>query len=176
MSSLPPRIHPPTLEECWALIDRLFDIVEAQQATIRRLEARVEELERRLGMNSQNSSRPPSTDPPDVRRFPKKKLSGRKPGGQPGHEGHHRALLPSEQVTTSEDLWPERCKECGRSLPGGRGRVDADEPRRQQTVELPKTPPLVHERRCHGQACPFRGHLTWAKPKGGPLPACGFRL
>lgn len=153
---------PQTLEEAHALILKLLDRIEA--------------LERRLGMNSHNSSRPPSSDPPEMPRFPKKKPSGRKPGGQPGHDGHQRVLFPAEQVTSGEDLWAGECEYCGRALPKGRGRVDAGDPQREQTVELPKTPPLVHERRCHGQECPFCRHVTWAKPSGGPLPAFGPRL
>lgn len=176
MSPLPPRIHPPTLEECWALIDRLFEMLEAERAANKELRARVEELERRLGMNSRNSSRPPSSDPLGLPRFPKKNPSGRKPGGQPGHEGHQRALLPPERVTSSEDLWPDECEHCGRALPKGRCRVDAGEPIREQTIELPEVVPVVHERRCHAQACPSCGHVTRAKPPEGRLPTFGPRL
>ena len=56
-------------------------------ARIEVLEAQVEELKRRLGMDSHNSSKPPSSDGPDAE--PRKRKGGgkRKPGGQPGHEG-----------------------------------------------------------------------------------------
>jgi transposase len=153
---------PQTLEEAHALILRLFERIEA--------------LEQRLSQNSHNSSRPPSSDPPNVTRFPKKPASGRKPGGQPGHEGHQRTLLPPERVTSADDRWAGKCEHCGRELPKGRGRSDADEPRRQQTIELPEMQPLVHECRCHGQACPDCGHVTWAKPPDGQVPAFGPRL
>src|SRR5271165_6108824 len=74
---------------------------------IQQLEARVEKLERQLAKNSGNSSRPPSTDPP--RRTPGrgKDRSGRKPGGQPGHEGHGRPLLPAWAVDEVLDHWPK---------------------------------------------------------------------
>src|SRR5215211_935152 len=72
------------------------------QAYIRALEARVTVLEamtERLQQNSRTSSRPPSSDPPQATgKRPRREPSGRRPGGQPGHEGQARALLPVEAV------------------------------------------------------------------------------
>ena len=48
-----------------------------------------------LSSNSTNSSKPPSSDGPQVTK-PKKKKSSRSPGGQKGHKGHKRELLPVE--------------------------------------------------------------------------------
>src|SRR4051812_41284667 len=62
------------------------------------LHARVRELEVQLSQNSTNSSRPPSSDPPQAPTRPKAPPSGRKRGGQLGHRGACRALLPVEQV------------------------------------------------------------------------------
>lgn len=59
---------------------------EAIVAIIQSLEARIAELERQLNMNSQNSSRPPSTDG-FKRPQKKRKKTGKRPGGQEGHEG-----------------------------------------------------------------------------------------
>ncbi len=62
------------------------DLVEenrALKAQVAELLARVAALEARLGMNSRNSSKPPSSDPPNVAARPKRKPSGRKRGGQP---------------------------------------------------------------------------------------------
>ncbi|MEK7706218.1 MAG: DUF6444 domain-containing protein, partial [Myxococcota bacterium] len=88
-------------------IARLEAQLEASLAANRRLAvlagdlvARVEELTRELGKNSSNSAKPPSSDALGERRkIRKKKLkTGRKRGGQPGHKGHYRALLPVERV------------------------------------------------------------------------------
>src|SRR5438045_6330576 len=76
------------------------------------LQARVRELEARLGQNSSNSSRPPSSDPPQAPVRPKAPPSGRKRGGQPGHRGAFRALLPVEQVDEVVAVVPERCRQC----------------------------------------------------------------
>jgi len=170
VSPLPPPARPKTLEEALALNDLLL-------AYIRKLEARIEELEHRLNQNSHNSSRPPSSDPPNVARLPKKRRSGRKPGGQPGHEGHQRILVPPDQVTSRNDLWPDECENCGEELPEGAARVDAAEPRRMQTVDVPEIKPPVHEECYHGQMCSHCAHVTWAKPgPGGAPPAFGPRL
>src|SRR5690349_17330376 len=68
-------------------------------AVIGRLERRVAELEARLGQDSSNSSKPPSSDPIGVKRQPPRRPSGRRRGGQPGHERHTRALVPPERLT-----------------------------------------------------------------------------
>ena len=82
----------------------------------------MEALEQRLGQTPQNSSRPPSTVPPDVKRSPQKPSTGRKPGGQPGHEAHQRPLFPPEQVTSGKDHWSKECEDCGQLLPVGAAR------------------------------------------------------
>ena len=61
--------------------EELLEENRALKAQVAELLARVAELEARLGMNSRNSSKPPSSDPPNVAARPKKKPSGRKRGG-----------------------------------------------------------------------------------------------
>jgi transposase len=62
------------------------------------LEKRVAEMEQRLGINSTNSSVPPSANPPGARKPVVNKPTGRKTGGQPGHPGHSRQRLPRERI------------------------------------------------------------------------------
>ena len=102
-------------------------LVEANE----RLEARVSELERRLSRSSRNSSLPPSLDPPSAPPRPRGKGSGRKRGGQPGHEGRCRRLLVPELVDEIVEHWPDRCQSCKREFSEGE-LVDADEPSRSQ--------------------------------------------
>ena len=83
------------------------------------------ELERRLKRSSRNSSLPPSQDPPSAAPRPRQPGSGRKRGGQPGHEGRHRRLLAPEQVDEVVEHWPERCRSCAHVFAeagAGRGR------------------------------------------------------
>ena len=63
--------------------------VEWLKTKLERLKTReleVAELRERLGQNSQNSSKPPSSDAPSVSRLNNRQPSGRKRGGQPGHQ------------------------------------------------------------------------------------------
>jgi transposase len=86
----------PSYDELAALVvtqARLIEELRGEVAQLRvdneKLRAENAELRRRLGMNSRNSSRPPSSDSPFVKPAPKslRRKSGRKPGGQPGHPG-----------------------------------------------------------------------------------------
>jgi transposase len=94
----------------------------AAQALIVALQERVRELEARLRQNSSNSSRPPSSDPPQGPVRPKAPTTGRQRGGQSGHHGAFRALLPVEQVDEIVPMMPERCRHCGQPFPAPAGR------------------------------------------------------
>jgi transposase len=131
------------------------------EATVALLQERVRELEARVAQNSTNSSKPPSSDPPGVVR-PAKKPKGKKRGGQPGHRGHHRMVLPPERVEKVEHV-PEECTHCGHSLAGAEeGRLA----RLHQVVELPPIRAEVKEHRMVCLRCPKCSGLTRA-----PLPA-----
>src|SRR5947209_4477716 len=78
--------------------------------------ARVADLEARLNRNSTNSSRPPSSDPPAVKRAPPKPKSGKKPGGPPGHPEHERALAGMPDIV--RECKPAACRRCARPLAG----------------------------------------------------------
>jgi transposase len=73
--SLPP--------EARALILALRVEVAELQAKVQALQQQVHEWQDRLNQNSTNSSRPPSTAPPTVKRRPPRTPTGRQPGGQP---------------------------------------------------------------------------------------------
>ena len=107
------------------------------------LQARVAEVEARVGQNATNSSRPPSSDPPGQRPTTTTPApSGRRPGGQPGHPGQYRALLPPERVTHTVRRVPDACAGCGAALAQAAGPTDpADE--RQPVVELPPVAVVV---------------------------------
>src|SRR5436190_18232919 len=85
------------------------------------LHERVRELEARLGQTSANSSRPPSSDPPEAPVRPKAPPSGRRRGAQRGHPGTYRALLPVEQVDEVVVVVPEACRHCQQPFPESTG-------------------------------------------------------
>jgi transposase len=107
------------------------EVIARLMAKVEALTARVAELEARLNQNSNHSSRPPSSDAPGPPRQPKKP-TGRRPGGQPSHKKHERALLRTEDGQHVVELVPSQCRGCKRRL-HGRDTV----PRRHQAVEVP---------------------------------------
>ncbi len=154
-----------------ARIATLEALVAKQAEMIVQLQARVVALEERLAQSSRNSSKPPSSDPPLVP--PRKKPpTGRKPGGQPGHDGHQRTLLPSDQVDHPHVLKPERCRCCGDRLRG-----DDPSPHRHQVTEIPPVRPEVSEWQLHALTCTGCGTETRAAlPEGVPTGAFGPRV
>jgi transposase len=140
------------------------------------LHEQVQELEARLGQTSANSSRPPSSDPPQAPARPKAPPSGRKRGGQPGHRGAFRALLPAEQVDEIVTVVPERCRRCGEPCPedstGVRSRAW-----RHQVVELLPLAVWVTEYQMMARWCAHCGRRTRASlPAGVPRRPFGPRL
>jgi transposase len=165
-------------ETAVGLLLRLDELVEANQRLIEaneRLEARVAELERRLNRSSRNSSLPPSQDPPSAPPRPRGKGSGRKRGGQHGHEGRYRRLLPPEQVDEIVEHWPERCRSCAHGFVEA-DRLDAAEPSRRQVAELPPIAVRVTEHRLHRVCCPKCAAVTAAESPPESLSAFGPRL
>jgi transposase len=148
----------------------------AAQALIVALQERVRELEARLGQTSANSSRPPSSDPPQAPARSKAPLSGRKRGGQPGHRGAFRALMPVKQVDEVVAVVPERCRHCQQPFPEPagcrRGRIW-----RHQVVELLPLAVRVTEYQITVRRCPACGKRTRADlPVGVPRRPFGPRL
>src|ERR1700742_2718279 len=82
------------------------DAQAAVLALVQSFERRIAALEARLGQDSSNSSKPPSTDPIHVKRRPPRPPSGKKRGGQRGHKRHTRALVPPERLTAVVDCKP----------------------------------------------------------------------
>ena len=90
-------------------------VISALTQQVVALVAEVRALTARLGQDSTNSSRPPSSDSPFTPRrrvLPPTPPSGRRGGGQPGHTGHFRALLPPARVDAVVDHWPGACVGC----------------------------------------------------------------
>jgi len=113
--------------------------IPAMRAYIQMLEKRIQELERRLGMNSQNSSKPPSSDPPGAA-VPLPRRRRKKRGARKGHPPHLRAAMPPETVTRRQELSPQACP-CGST---DLEKTD-QEPLRHQIVDLPPIQPDVTE-------------------------------
>jgi hypothetical protein len=146
------------------VIDQLREANARLVAANAALEARVAELERRLGKDSSNSSRPPSSDglgKPPAPRQRRRDGGGRRAGKQPGAPGAHLAQVacPDQAVVHR----PERCGGCGGELT--LAPVTGMEVR--QVFDLPKVRLWVGEHRAERRACAC-GQVT-----AGVVPARG---
>jgi len=155
--------------------EELIALIAALMAENAALKARIAELERRLGLNSQNSGKPPSSDglkkPTRVRSLREK--SSKKTGGQKGHEGETlRQTAEPDEIT---DHYPTGCAECGAPLTPQM----AEDHAARQVFDLPEPQPLVvTEHRAHICRCAACGATTRAAfPEGVNAPVqYGARL
>jgi transposase len=136
--------------------DAYIKQLEEENAKLKR---RIEELERLLGMNSKNSSKPPSSDPPAISAvWPKRRRKKR--GAKNGHPPYLRELLPPEKVTQRIELNPQACP-CG----GTDFEKTNEEPLRHQIVDILPIEPQVIEYVQHICRCKDCGELIYQ-----PLP------
>jgi transposase len=113
--------------------------LEAENATLR------EQVKR----NSGNSSQPPSQDIAPGVVVKRKRPSGGRRGGQPGHAGHERFLYDVADCIEVVEHYPAHCGVCGGGLSGSDPAPD-----RHQVVEIPPVMPEVVEHRFHALICP----------------------
>ena len=121
-------------------------LLQHQQTT---LATELAALRERIGLSSRNSSKPPSSDGQGFKPPERRKGNGRKRGGQEGHPGAGRDLLPSEQCQEVIPHHPSNCRGCGEPLRG-----DDPEPLRHQVVDIPQIVPFVIEHQLHRLVCP----------------------
>lgn len=153
-----------TIVEQRTVIAEQRAIIARQETKILKLEGRIVELEEKLNKNSKNSSKPPSTDLKQNKRSPRG-------GGRTGHVGHHRALVPKDQVTHTVRSSLDACPHCGSKS------LSRLEPSIFQQVELPKIEPIVAQierGRCRCTRCGKRSLAPM--PEEYEVSAFGPRL
>lgn len=142
-----------------AVVSLVQSLIANFEAQVQALNERVRELEIRLGKDSHNSHKPPSSDEPTFRRGRRKSLrqrSGKKPGGQPGHTGCTRV-----QVETPDESHlhvPNQCAHCGDDLHG----VEPHAAQRRQVFDIPVLRLHVREHQAQSKRCPGCGQSTQA--------------
>lgn len=153
-----------TIDSQHSTICQINQIGQAQLKKIKTLKCLLkkkdkenEELRKRLSKyeeppkNSGNSSTPPSKEPMKdeiVRRTKSlRKPTGKKPGGQPGHEGKTLELTDSADSITEESA--DVCDACGDSLEGCEMELDYI----TQIISLPQLKPLITEVRHYVKVC-----------------------
>jgi transposase len=136
----------------------LLAVIAAQAAQIAALTARIAQSERQLGLDSSNSSKPPSSDgfkkPVRVRSL--REPSGKRPGGQKGHPGETlRCVQTPDHII---DHFPQACRRCGMALTSAMTTGHCA----RQVFDLPEPRPVVTEHRAHVCSCPSCGAETKA--------------
>lgn len=117
---------------------------------IERLQTRIDQLEKELRQNSNNSSKPPSSDPLyKARKLLLTVRSKKKPGGQPGHERQEQKILPTKDV---REVIPKVCEHCQTPLLG-----KDPQPKLHQNIEIPPVQPIVTHFRVHQLKCRWCG-------------------
>lgn len=160
-------------ERCVDVIVGLAGEREQFAARCERLEERVARLEEQARIDSSNSSRPPSQDPPAsraerraaAREKAKRWARGegeRKPGAQPGHEGCGRKLLSEDQLDEIVEHYPAGCEGCGHEF-SEEEREISERFGRHQVADLPPIAVIWCEHRTHRLRCPCCGKRTTAK-------------
>jgi transposase len=152
-------------------------LIEELSTQLSLLEAKNAMLESELSLyrtrkNSSNSSIPPSCDPYRIKRTESlRQRSGRKPGGQPGHDGCTLEAVsePTEVILHQ----PNYCHCCGGDLSG----IPAEFIGKRQVIDIPPITPVVTEHQIYGKRC-HCGHLTEMEyPVEAHSPVCyGSRL
>ena len=127
---------------------------------VERLEARIKELEDKLGMNSSNSSKPPSSDNKLTKKKATQKSSEKKRGGQKGREGKNlkRVEIPNEIV----ELKPKECHHCKKDI----SEEISQRIIKRQVFDLPPMSIEVKEYQSHEVCCP---HCQTKNQKEFPL-------
>jgi transposase len=156
LAALPPEVR--------AVVQAIIEHYERQ---IAELKAEIE----RLKKTPRNSSLPPSSEHPHAKPAVDKPPSGKRPGGQPGHPKHERALIPTEQCQRVIPCKPANCRRCGRKLTGS-----DFTPLRHQVWEIPEIQPLVSEYQRHRLSCPCGATTCGRLPRGVPASQAGPRL
>jgi transposase len=124
------NLTPKTLEDAIETLGHLAKIVielKKENAHLKEENARLKE---QLNTNSKNSSLAPSRD--IKKKKQNKPSSGRQRGGQPGHKGHQRTLLPIDEVDSVIVCPPQSHCVCGKELEVSK------QHERHQVFELPK--------------------------------------
>ena len=156
----------PSYDELAALVVGQAAVIEQLQADVVALRAENAELKRRLGQNSRNSSKPPSSDSAFTKPAPKslRRKSGKKPGGQPGHPGSTLALVDNPNERKRHE--PGACSGCGAGLAGAL-EVGVE---RRQVFDLPPITVRVTEHQLIARRCVCGTTTCGAAPEGVTAP------
>ena len=132
-----------------AIQEIIVMVVSFFEGQLSEKDRRIKELENQLSKNSQNSSKPPSTDKPYDKPAPKsrRKQTGKKAGGQKGHKG--TTLKMVEKPDNYEYHKVSTCKNCGSNL----ANTSVSKIQRRQVYDIPPLNIQVTEHQSELKIC-----------------------
>jgi len=136
--------------------EKRIEVLEKENLILREKLAKYENPK-----NSNNSSIPPSKD--ENRPFKSKSLrkkTGRKPGGQKGHEGTTLEMVSNPDKIINH--LPGYCKCCGKDL----STIPEEFVDRKQIIDLPPIEPVITEHRVYQRKCSCSNVTTSSFPDG----------
>ena len=144
-------------------IDALLNRVDYLEHEVVRLTDRLAKYEN--PKNSKNSSKPPSSDFPKLPKTQSlRESSGKKPGGQSGHEGTTLRMVTNPDMIQTH--CPSFCTCCGEDL----STMPAIFVGRRQVIDTPPIIPVVTEHQLFNKCCKC-GHLNQSSfPTGVNAP------
>ena len=145
-------------------IDSLNGKIDTLTEENKKLNERVQSLENQTKTNSNNSSKPPSSDGLKRKTKSLRTPSGKKPSGQPGHKGSTLEQVADPDEVIIHKLY--NCEKCQADL------KDTDVERHivRQVIDLPETKVKFTEHRAEVKKCTC-GHINKAKfPEGVNQP------
>lgn len=134
-------------------VEKLLEL-DAENQTLKEKLAQLEK-------NSQESSKPPSSDGPGNRRTSKGKndqsqqatRSRRNAGGQKGHQGKNRALVPEHEVSEIKHYYASHCKKCNEPLVQDESAKTTGDIFRWQIFDIEPIKPKIIEHQAHTTIC-----------------------
>lgn len=137
--------------------DLIAEISSYFEQQLAQKNARIQELEDQVAKNSQNSSKPPSTDTPYDKPAPKnrREKTERKIGGQYGHKGKNLKMVDIPDETVVYEV--KDCACCGEDLSS----CAVKSVRRRQVYDIPPLKLIVTEHQAEVKKCTC-GHTTQA--------------
>jgi len=151
------------IEKQSIIIDEQARQIDVQAKKIVKLEKQVHELERQLGKNSNNSSKPPSSD--GFRKPTNLRTPGGKKGAPKGHEG--TTLRFSDQPNEIIVHVVSSCSGCAASLEG----VESLTYEKRQVFDMPPPKIWITEHRAQKKCCPecgLRQRAAFPEPVKAP--------
>lgn len=153
-SKITPELVQQLLQQNAELIKQNAELtaqVATLTATINELRQTIKELEEKKNKNSKNSSKPPSSDGYSKKPASPRGKSGKKQGGQKGHEGTN---LPQRKPDRIIGCMPSKCTKCPHH---DECMEKAEVTERRQVIDAVVTTEVVQYNKCRVKNCPIHG-------------------